>query len=895
MPGGGSDKQQLISQWARSGLEYLRTSPGAMLTMFRILQEPQRLLLQAYLHLGGAEFQDEQLHNHCDAKDRSYAALVAESLKHGGEFISMVTVYMTDSSKWDVLHHTQRTASSRGLAFRALSCSAACVFQFLSLPRSQFPYTLFKCYGSPAAAAEAVVSRACARDPWSKEFMESFPDIMSERAQLELSVALDLLVECISTIESRHAVVRRQLMSSGVQTHRSTVQETSASFVFTSTRRSSATRSREPTAPTDKPDPKAEGRRGKPVGFGGPRHAYVRRETLGTTGRPDLGRLARQYADLTEEELEQLKEAGRAAHHARKHGAAQGFGPSSRDIERDARRRERQLRARRLQLMSSHSTLAIADAVGAPLAERALVETACRWDNVVDMKKDLRAASSAAAETARQQARRLDKFEADAEHDGRKFLVALDSGGGPLAKFAEAAKGKAPLGQCSRIELGMQPVVHLARLASSLTRQRNAAGQAMAKALSSVWDCLRAPILMEDCPKLKSAPEAGDCVTSGHCVCSEAGRRLERMRVSFCSVLKSELRACVEARAKLSEGKFAVRLCGARLEVVGEGVAAEDEVDVRWCHWAYHHGNPWRPTFQLAGCEGGPGDDTIFLRGLLEWASALDVLSSLDADLQWTLCLYGEFDSARPLGSFKADGMLIQKSGSKTNPRFWPPHRKRAPRRRQQSQRGQRRRRGAVEHPAVEDEAEGEASNDVEAEIEEEEEEEEGDHEVIADADERLENLQMLAEFLEEVREAPEGNGVQNGPADERSGGPVRDEASDEGVASSTGSELAASDGDDPGVAIEAMEAAASPQAPGGGLEAGGAQVGGQGPVDAMPLPPPLPAPSRARSFAASCSQVGLLLCCLRGFYSRRPPPCTKKRLGTSKGKKQQKLVRDHS
>lgn len=184
--------------------------------MFRILQEPQRLLIQAYLELGGEKWQDEQLKQAIAGEGRSFAALVAASLEHELKFFSLAKDYMSKPALWELLHPSQRVAHLRGLAFRGLSCAGACVYQFMVVPRQQFPYTLLRCMEEPAAAVEVLGSPPCLRDPWSATFLAAFPDPRSPEAQLEMGIVLEALLECISGIEARHAAVRLLCLHLGV-------------------------------------------------------------------------------------------------------------------------------------------------------------------------------------------------------------------------------------------------------------------------------------------------------------------------------------------------------------------------------------------------------------------------------------------------------------------------------------------------------------------------------------------------------------------------------------------------------------------------------------------------------------------------------------------------------
>lgn len=412
----------------------------------------------------------------------------------------------------------------------------------------------------------------------------------------------------------------------------------------------------------------------RPKGFARPWRAFVRHESLGSSGRPDLAELAQRYHALTPQQRAGFERLGKEAHDIRRQGALRGFGPNTRDVERAARRDEREMRAQRLQLAglaSAEPQLAIADGPGQVLTLAAMAQD---WEAVVELKKDLAAASARAAQEARDLSKALSSFEDSVDHEGRKFIDCLVAAGPGLAAASPTLQGMGPLGSCSHVKLGMDPTVKVARLAAPLSRQGSAVGKGMAAALSAKWDKMHEPVAPADCPPCTKRHEPDDCATCGYCLCSPAGLIMERMRRSLCKVLKTELSKCSHSAAKLTQGKFALCLTGVSVRLAPDGTIGDADRVVHWLHWAYHHGSPWRPTFQLATCEAvGSPPECRFLRGAGEWATVYDIVHRLDQALNWSVECFEEVESCVLLGRFVADGMLITSSGSGSQAKFWPP------------------------------------------------------------------------------------------------------------------------------------------------------------------------------------------------------------------------------
>ena len=125
------------------------------------------------------------------------------------------------------------TAALQHFAFRFLSRSRACVYQFLEKKHKGFPYALFRLLLQGEDCND--IANACdsSLDDFSRVFLEIFgDDLISGDARRELAVVMMLALLTIVCLEVRNASIRRLAKFHSLQRHFPTVDRLAAEFLL---------------------------------------------------------------------------------------------------------------------------------------------------------------------------------------------------------------------------------------------------------------------------------------------------------------------------------------------------------------------------------------------------------------------------------------------------------------------------------------------------------------------------------------------------------------------------------------------------------------------------------------------------------------------------------------
>lgn len=309
---------------------------------------------------------------------------------------------------------------------------------------------------------------------------------------------------------------------------------------------------------------KIRGRRG----WGGPWRAFVRFESLGTKGTPDLKALGKAYRTALQHGAESLRLCERVGEAAREAGARcppragdSAFGPTGRNV-----RRQQDSNARRtLRAIMGEDKEAGALALGDHLANTSTSLEA----SLSAARSALRAHTKREAGRMRKIADTLTEFQAGAGHEGLKRLqshlpgVALD-GVRPVP---------APGLACFEFALAEEPLVTKAAAWAHATKEANCT-----MALRQMWQALHKPIGETSGASAPPVQEpASECRKAGVCLCSPQGVQLKALRAAFIKAIKTAFPHISTMRQDLVQGHVVAKLVGSPLDDDFDAFLAEDD------------------------------------------------------------------------------------------------------------------------------------------------------------------------------------------------------------------------------------------------------------------------------------------------------------------------------
>lgn len=235
-----SDFARINAAHKRHAAEWLRGLPLGRLILQRMLMEPLRELLGAQFKVAGAEWEQEQACKAAAAiamgdlstSSRQYRLVLAAQGVAERRCQQQVAEIWRSEVLWSCVPLCDCTISFRALAFKCISRLACVVHELLEVPHRAFPTRMFLLMVQPELASAFAEEPECLLDPWSRKLREMYPSLAGAEFQSTLLLCALLCWSDISTLESKHASVRRLLVTRSVQTHRSTFDELSAHWLF---------------------------------------------------------------------------------------------------------------------------------------------------------------------------------------------------------------------------------------------------------------------------------------------------------------------------------------------------------------------------------------------------------------------------------------------------------------------------------------------------------------------------------------------------------------------------------------------------------------------------------------------------------------------------------------
>ena len=206
--------------------EWVQLQPLGTLTMIALSLQPLERLQAQYFKHAGVEWELEQRARVAEALNggaasrRLYRLQVAAELQLEREFLESLKAIWKSREKWSLLPTRNWTVRDRACAFRMLSMLGACIHKLLVLPHQTFPFQLFRLLHEPELGPTLAAQPDCCKDEWTRSLEARHKGLEGE--ELDAALRLQALLQPldISSIETRHASIRRQVEVKSVHTWR---------------------------------------------------------------------------------------------------------------------------------------------------------------------------------------------------------------------------------------------------------------------------------------------------------------------------------------------------------------------------------------------------------------------------------------------------------------------------------------------------------------------------------------------------------------------------------------------------------------------------------------------------------------------------------------------------
>ena len=241
------DLSALNSKFQKQAHQWLLSRPLSYLTLWRIIMGPLDHLMQSQFKFSSMDWEtcerasaalkgSQPLGSTPPDVVRDYRMVVAAEQRFEKVFMTELLSLFTSPMPWNYIEDHCLHISFRCLCFRVLSRAGCAVHQLLTHVHSGFPFKLFLVLKTPARAQEFMNIPNCLKDCWTLALAESFGDFNSAHFRQFLMLQGMIQQTDISNIESRHASIRRQLVSRSTQTTSLSASTLSAEWVFQNVR-----------------------------------------------------------------------------------------------------------------------------------------------------------------------------------------------------------------------------------------------------------------------------------------------------------------------------------------------------------------------------------------------------------------------------------------------------------------------------------------------------------------------------------------------------------------------------------------------------------------------------------------------------------------------------------
>lgn len=239
-PGEATDWARINAAHRRHASMWLSQDPFAFIVLQRLVLEPLRQLLTEQFRIAAAAWETEQQCRAAAALERGEAGINLRQYRlpmaAGGHFEAplkqQVELLWASPSLWALIPVEKYTISFRALCFKCISRLACTSHQLLEWPHKCFPIQLFILIERPELAPNLAELPDCLLDEWSLQMREMHPEFAGEEFMHKLLLCSLLLANDISSVESKHASIRRVFTASSVQSHAQALHDLSAQWAF---------------------------------------------------------------------------------------------------------------------------------------------------------------------------------------------------------------------------------------------------------------------------------------------------------------------------------------------------------------------------------------------------------------------------------------------------------------------------------------------------------------------------------------------------------------------------------------------------------------------------------------------------------------------------------------
>ncbi|CAK0798807.1 unnamed protein product [Prorocentrum cordatum] len=601
--------------------EWLASRPLAQCIFVRTVMEPLRDYLALQLHLASdtwghsQQYVDAVRAAGATAPMRDYRLGVAVRKLLDTRFRGKQDRFFMNGELWEnLLPPNCKTLSNRSMAFKLLSASSFCMEATLERHFDATPLAFFRVMlesEDPASYMSQV--KKCILDPFVRRFIEITEKdggtLNSHVTRARIELLLMMADVCISRIEVGHASIRRRIFARSVRTKGCDLDQLSAEFVLEKARHSVATSAwfLPNGASAAQPPGHRPGdarRQASHSGGGGAWRAYIRNESRGTEGRPDLRALAQAYKHIGDEMKAMLQEQGSRATEVHRDmrkctgRPASSFGLTTSEVRRHQRQQQHEAAVQRALAASSGNPIPLEDEAASAMeqAHRGEISVQQAVDRVKREKRiSKEVAGQRAAKDAAFVAHRVSQLNAQEE----MFMQAVPG-------IDQLSNELAPIPTASTLSISLVPDTHccatMVRMLHDSSKRTN-----LGKTMDADWKRKHKPILHDECEPLPPRPQRRGkppCHEVGQCLCSPEGHQTYMFRNRFLREMKHHFnkRNFPYHMGLLMNRDAVARLTGRRPAIdnpwaAAAGEAVDARTDVMFLHIGYHSFSPCSPSF----------------------------------------------------------------------------------------------------------------------------------------------------------------------------------------------------------------------------------------------------------------------------------------------------------
>ena len=230
---------------------WISSDPLSRLVLMRITLFPLSTLIQQQLELGSHDYEQKERAKMAVAMSQGDSRVQARDYPLGvaamgtleAKFHDSLNQLWQHSPLWSLIPPKKRTVQTRALAFRLLSRAAASVHHLLSESHQTCPVRLYKLLADPDLAPTLAEQPPCVKDSWTQALQKQYPRF-SEPEFMNILIGLGCSLRTdISSIEAKHASIRRQLTSKSIQTWRLGLSQASSEWILQGCRRKGTSKS----------------------------------------------------------------------------------------------------------------------------------------------------------------------------------------------------------------------------------------------------------------------------------------------------------------------------------------------------------------------------------------------------------------------------------------------------------------------------------------------------------------------------------------------------------------------------------------------------------------------------------------------------------------------------